>query len=304
MSAFSSEQILQGLVEGQIFCLPLRIENVQCASIDLTLGENFWRCSTDSSGVLDPHDLASLESSYEGPMKAQPYAQAYEKLSRRISRCSWPRPVGEKYWVQSCGDVVNHWATAESPFAGIPDDWPVIVILPGERLLVHTHEFIGINPPRPPLRPARDTRDWGDEFRHRKGGTVDIHTYVVAGRVNLSLDESTDHRAHGIIERKTLVAHNSGAGAVVLPVGRKVASATFHETGGGYVAECATDKDLESAVMVWSPESMIARTDFTHLASTRIQSYRRTLHTYTKRVEKARAAELKRLHRIGSDSVI
>jgi len=58
-------------------------------------------------------------------------------------------------------EIHQDWAEANGRklFRGIPANHPIIVLRPGERILAHTHEFIGIRAPGTSTMQARST--WG-----------------------------------------------------------------------------------------------------------------------------------------------
>src|SRR4051812_8215175 len=135
MSVLSDVEIVDGLVSGRIVCRPLRPENIRGASIDLTLGLDFWRCDANPHGVFNPYDHDEIVRYFAGPFEAKPYEEVYRKIGLTAASYDWPRP-------RSDVPVSRLGSPWPSVFKGIPADWPVIVVRPGERLLGCAHEFV------------------------------------------------------------------------------------------------------------------------------------------------------------------
>ena len=216
MSVYSNKQIREAIDAGHIVCHPFVPANVAGSSVDVTLGDWFYRTErTGSSGFYNPFDPKDVNRYFDGP----------------------------------CQAVVHHkWAKANGRqlFEGIPKDHPIIVLRPGERILAHTHEFIGIKAPGTSTMQARST--WG-----RNG-------------VAVCLDAGWGDP--GYINRWTLEIYNMNQHEnVVLPVGERIAQMVFYETGpvtGEYKKlsgkyQPGTSADLKSLVASWRPEQMLPR---------------------------------------------
>ncbi len=117
MAVYSNIQIRQAIDDGHIVCHPLEPKHIAHASLDVTLGYYYYRIEASNERIIyNPFDREDVERYFDGPYKAMPHAQ-------------WCALNGFK------------------PVVGIPGDHPVIAIKPGERILAHTHEFLGIKPP-------------------------------------------------------------------------------------------------------------------------------------------------------------
>src|SRR5437868_4225414 len=117
MGVYSNTQIRQAITDGHIVCHPLIEANIAGSSVDVTLGDWFYRTErTGSSGFYNPFDKRDVQRYFEGPHQAE---------------------------------VHQKWAAANGRrlFEGIPARHPIIILRPGERILGHTHEFIGIKAP-------------------------------------------------------------------------------------------------------------------------------------------------------------
>ncbi len=216
MSVYSNVQIRQAIEEGHIVCHPLVKQNIAGSSIDVTLGDYFYRTErTDSSGFYNPFDPKDVNRYFDGPYRADVH----------------------KSWAKSNGRQL---------FEGIPADHRVIVLRPGERILAHTHEFIGIKAPGTSTLQARST--WG-----RNG-------------VACCLDAGWGDP--GYINRWTLEIYNMNQHeSVVLPVGERIAQMVFYKTGpvdGEYKKlsgkyQTGGSGSLKSLIADWRPEQMLPK---------------------------------------------
>jgi deoxycytidine triphosphate deaminase len=216
MGVYSNTQIIKAIKEGHIVFHPFTPEHIAGSSIDVTLGEWFYRTERPSEGgFYNPFDEKSVRSYFSGAMRAEVHSEWAEKHGRL-------------------------------PFKNIPLDQRIIVLRPQERILGHTHEFIGIKAPGTSTMQARST--WG-----RNG-------------VAVCLDAGWGDP--GYINRWTMEIYNMNQHeSVVLPVGERVAQMVFYETGpvdleykklsGKY--QTADSDHLESIIADWTPEQMLPR---------------------------------------------
>jgi deoxycytidine triphosphate deaminase len=213
---FSNRQIKEAIVDGHIVFHPYVEQHIAGSSVDVTLGHWFYRTERNSNGgFYNPFDEGDVAKYFDGPF---------------------------------CADVHQMWAEANNRklFSGIPQDHPVIILGPGERILAHTHEFIGIKAPGTSTMQARST--WG-----RNG-------------VAVCLDAGWGDP--GYINRWTMEIYNMNQHhSVVLPVGERIAQIVFYHTGpvdgqyqhisGKY--QPADDTDLNELITKWRPEQMLPK---------------------------------------------
>lgn len=216
MGVYSNTEIKQALDEEHIVIKPFIEKNLAGSSYDVTLGHYYYRTERPSEGgFYTPFDKKSVENYFSGAMKAENHSK----------------------WASSHGRKL---------FPNVPKNHPIIVLRPGERILAHTHEFIGIKAPGTSTMQARST--WG-----RNG-------------VAVCLDAGWGDP--GYINRWTMEIYNMNQHeSVVLPVGERVAQMVFYTTGpvdkeykklsGKY--QTAKSADLESIIKNWSPEHMLPR---------------------------------------------
>ena len=216
MGVYSNTEIRQAIDDGHIVFYPCDKTHIAGSSIDVTLGHYYYRQEySDDPSVYNPFDESQVNKYFKGPLEATPHAE----------------------WCADHGQI---------KFANIPNDQPIIVLKPGERILAHTHEFIGIKAPGTSTMQARST--WG-----RNG-------------VAVCLDAGWGDP--GYINRWTMEIYNMNQfNSVVLPVGERIAQLVFHHTGeveqeykeisGKYQAD-SSDK-LDDIIANWSPEQMLPK---------------------------------------------
>lgn len=216
MGVYSNTQIRDGLASGHVVIHPYIEQNVAGSSVDVTLGHWFYRTERPSEGgFYNPFDKTAVNQYFSGALKAEKH-------------CDWAKKHGRQL------------------FKNIPVNQPIIVLRPHERILAHTHEFIGIKAPGTSTMQARST--WG-----RNG-------------IAVCLDAGWGDP--GYINRWTMEIYNMNQHeSVVLPVGERIAQVVFYETGpvdkeykklsGKY--QTAKSEDLKSIIANWKPEQMLPR---------------------------------------------
>lgn len=216
MGVYSNIQIEEAINNGHIVFHPYNKDQIAGSSVDVTLGDWFYRTESPSEGgFYNPVDKDDVKHYFDGPHKAEKHEDWAKKHGRRL-------------------------------FANIPPKHPIIVLRPGERILGHTHEFIGIKAPGTSTMQARST--WG-----RNG-------------VSVCLDAGWGDP--GYINRWTMEIYNMNQHeSVVLPVGERVAQMVFYETGpvdmeykklsGKY--QSATSDKLKDIIADWKPEQMLPK---------------------------------------------
>lgn len=219
---FSDLEIKKALELGHIVCDPAPRE-INGSSIDVTLGYNFYHAGGNDSGdgLFDPFDEADVRRYFGEAKIAKPWAEVRRKIGTR---------------------AVNTLET----IAGIPAEHPVIVLRPNERILTHTHEFIGILPP----------------------GTTSMQARSTTGRIGVSACYCAGWGDPGYVNRWTMEVHNLNENEhIVLPVGYRIAQIVFGSTGpveteyslasGNY--QQFTGEHLAEIKAAWRPEQMLPR---------------------------------------------
>ena len=213
---YSNIQILEALEDEHIVIHPFIKDHLAGSSYDVTLGEWYYRTErVTAKGIYNPVDERDVARYFDGPHRATAHIE----------------------WCE---------ANARSLFNNIPEEHKIIVLLPGERVLAHSHEFIGIKAPGTSTMQARST--WG-----RNG-------------VAVCLDAGWGDP--GYINRWTMEIYNMNQHeSVVLPVGERVAQMVFYHTGpvdgeykklSGKYQSGHQDK-LKSIISRWRPEDMLPK---------------------------------------------
>ena len=219
MSVYSNKDIKKSILDGTIVCVPFNPDYVSQASLDFTLGHYFYKQEhSKDSRIYNPFDQCDVSRYFKGPLEATPHKQWCDKHGYKL-------------------------------FNNIPPDHPIIVLRPGERILAHTHEFIGIR---------------------KHGGAAEVKARSSWGRNGVAVCFDAGWVDPGYINRITLEIYNLNQHeSVVLPVGERVGQLIFHTTGevdgdysdsrGGVSGKYQTTSDLDELIANWSPEQMLPR---------------------------------------------
>lgn len=214
MGVYSNKEIKQAIKSGHIVCVPFDESNVNGSSVDVTLGAFYYRTDRGgASAVYNPFEKKAVDQ-YFGEVK---------------------QAETHKEWCDKNGHQL---------FANIPSDHPIIVLEPGERILAHTQEFIGIKPP----------------------GTTSMQSRSTWGRNGIAVCFDAGWGDPGYINRWTMEIYNlNQRHSVVLPVGERIAQIVFQHTGeveGDYShlsGKYQTSDDLNELMRKWSPDQMLPK---------------------------------------------
>lgn len=217
---YSNIEIRSAIRDNHIICHPFIPEHVNTSSIDVTLGHYYYATEKedDFGGLLNPYDKESVSDYFEGPFEAKPFRE-YGKLCKKMGKTA---------------------------LVGIPEDHPVIIIGPHERILGHTHEFVGIKPP----------------------GTTKMEARSTTGRLGITTCKDAGWGDSGYLNRWTMEIENGNKrDYIVLPAGEPVAQIVFLHTGpvdGEYATDTGnyqsdSSNDLKSIIANWRPEMMLPR---------------------------------------------
>lgn len=219
MGVYSNTEIIEAVKDGRIVSVPYDEKHISEASLDVTLGYHFYRVERlNERTIYNPFDSEEVERYFDGPYKAMPHEQ-------------WCNLNGLK------------------PLKGIPADHPVIALKPGERILAHTHEFVGIRP---------------------EGGACEIKSRSSWGRNGIAVCFDAGWIDPGYINRLTLEVYNlNQRETVLLPVGERVAQIIFHHTGPingdyglgreGFSGKYQQGSDLDSIIRTWTPDQLLPK---------------------------------------------
>lgn len=219
MGVYSNKEIVEAIKGGVIICEPFDPILVAESSLDMTLGYYYYRTEAECDhAIYNPFDKGEVERYFRGPFEAEIHGE----------------------WCE---------ATGHKPLKGIPADHPIIVLRPGERILAHTHEFIGIR---------------------SEGGAASIHSRSSWGRNGLAVCFDAGWVDPGYINRITLELYNLNKHeSIVVPVGERIAQFIFHKTGeidgsyelgrGGVSGKYSFSNDVKKVIADWKPEMMLPK---------------------------------------------
>jgi dCTP deaminase len=219
MAVYSDIQIRQAIEEGHIVCHPFSPTQVNRTSLVVTLGNYYYRIdSANERAIYNPFSKEDVERFFDGPYKALPHSQ-------------WCALNGFK------------------PIDNVPLEYPVISLGPGERILAHTHEFVGILSP----------------------GSLEIKPHSNWAQNGLEVGLGAGWVDPGVINRLPLTIQNHNEReTILLPIGENIALAIFHDTGivdkesGTQPSDDNKEKtristDLDGIIKVWSPDMILPR---------------------------------------------
>lgn len=247
MSVLSNRQIRKGHHNGHVVIDPFVSDNIRKSSVDVRLGQWFWKCDT-SVGVYNPRDPALRDRYFAGPYLAKPYEAVFHKIAP--NKLQLEDPVRYKALCDMyAGDMEIAWPLpGPNAFFGIPEGFPVIVMEPGETVLAHTIEFIGIRPP----------------------GTSEMRARSTWGRNGLGVCKCAGAGDPGYIYRWTYELTNFNRVPLIIPVGERIAQVIFHKTGvvdegvygaetGSYKSHYQDGEEIEELKKNWSPYDMLPK---------------------------------------------
>lgn len=219
MAVFSNTQIIKAVKDKHIICVPFNARHVSHASLDVTLGNYYYRTERSKDHpVYNPFDEGDVKRYFEGAIKAVPHKDWCEENGLKLLK-------------------------------GIPASHPVIPVRPGERILTHTHEFFGILPPG--ACEVRSRSSWG-----RNGVAVSFDAgWIDPGYINrLTLEVFNLNHSEIILlpvgERiAQVIFHETGKVTGTYGAGRH----------GGFSGKYQSGTDLNKLIKTWRPEHMLPR---------------------------------------------
>ena len=207
---YSDEEIVGAIRRGQIICHPLVPENINGSSLDVTLGgDGFFVANTNKSPWYNPRDKQQVERFFR-----------FMQPTRHDEFCA-------KHGLELMPSV--------------PKEALVIPIYPGERILAHTHEFVGILPP----------------------GTTSMQSRSTWGRNGVAVCIDAGWGDPGYATRWTMEIHNFNQEPLLLVVGERIAQIVFHKTGnvlrayGGKSSKYHASDELQEVIDAWHPGMML-----------------------------------------------
>lgn len=219
MGVYSNTQIKAAVADGTIVSVPFNEKHVSEASLDFTLGHYYYKQEYQTvASVYNPFDIEDVSRYFKGPLEAVPHKEWCDQNKMQL-------------------------------FDNIPEDHPIIVLKPGERILAHTHEFVGIR---------------------THGGACEVKSRSSWGRNGVAVCFDAGWVDPGYVNRITLEIYNLNMHeSVVLPVGERIGQLIFHTTGpvegdysdgrDGMSGKYQHTSDLDELIRTWKPSDMLPR---------------------------------------------
>lgn len=217
MGVYSNSEILHDYESGNIVIDPFNASHVNGSSYDVLLGEYFYRSGDGETNKLyNPYNQDDVAEHFGEVMRAEPLRE-HSEMKRLLGL---------------------------EAIKNIPEDHPVIILRPHERILAHTHEFIGI-----------------------KQGTTSMQARSTTGRNGVVVCMDAGWGDPGYINRWTMEIKNHNEQHVVVPVGIRIAQIVFHHTGiveGEYSQlsgkyQTTLSNDLATIKANWKPSDMLPK---------------------------------------------
>jgi dCTP deaminase len=211
----SNTEIKKAVKDKQIVIYPFEPENVNTTSVDIRLGEHYYRIADhrEDSVVFNPFDEEHIKKHFEHH-RAKPLYQALGDLA--ISN-------------------LNNYSK----------DQLVIPMRPGERILGHTYEFIGI----------------------ASEGTLSMQARSTVGRCAINVCQDAGWGDCGYVNRWTMEIYNNNDRHLFLPVGWRIGQIVFYHSdnvegeyssdSGKYQTRQASD--IEGIINNWKPSDMLPK---------------------------------------------
>jgi len=205
MAVFSDVDIVKALGGGDIVCQPFNKENLGSSSLDITLGRSYFRVERFSENpIYNPYDREEVERYFDGPFEA-------------ISHQQWCK--------------LNHL----TPIRNIPLDHPVISLKPGERILAHSHEFIGL-----------------------KNCAMEVKCHTSWSRNGIVVNIGSNWIEPGFVNRVTIEIININQDdTILLPVGSRIAKLVFYHLSTTPIGE--PFNKIQTVMNEWSPDQMLPK---------------------------------------------
>lgn len=217
MGVYSNKEIRADIESGNIVIDPFNDKHVNGSSYDVLLGEYFYKSGTEEPDRLyNPYEVSDVADHFGEVMQAEPLNE-HTRIMKRLGI---------------------------SAIKNVPSDHPVIILRPHERILAHTHEFIGI-----------------------KQGTTSMQARSTTGRNGIVVCMDAGWGDPGYINRWTMEIKNHNEQHVVVPIGIRIAQIVFHHTGlvdGEYSQlsgkyQTTKSNDLETIKANWKPSDMLPK---------------------------------------------
>jgi deoxycytidine triphosphate deaminase len=209
-------QIQTSIQSGNLVCVPFRDTSLRPRGLALTLGSYYYRTEQfDPAAVHNPFNSEDNEHYFEGPFRA---------LTHR----------------QQCA------LSGVRPLAGLSSERSVILLAPGERIIAHTHEFVGV--PEHAAARLQALAGW------QQSGIVVTPVYTDLSRISrLSLSIQNTNRHQSVLVPV-------GAPIIRLQLDSPTTVTQPAEVIEGDTPGPFTSDLIDAVISSWTPSSILAET--------------------------------------------
>lgn len=255
MGVYSNHAIRNAREDGRIVIEPFNEAHLQGSSYDVSLGMYYFQTELTvphAPRMTEKHVRHLAEDvAHDVAFAMSPdgdYVRAHDPDTAKVVYNFYdPRAVaayfGEVRTGRPFGEVCAGLGLNPARYPGIEDDEIVIPLAPRERILAHSHEFIGIHPP----------------------GTTELRARSSTGRNGITVAKCAGWGDPGYINRWTWEVENAQDAWVFLKVGMRVGQVVFHETGevdGSYAkltGNYQSGVKIDEVKAAWRPEMLLPR---------------------------------------------
>lgn len=204
---YSDKELRVALELGHIVCDP-RPNKVNGSSIDVRLGENFYLAGNarNVQGMFNPFDSEDVNRYFGEPKEAKAARIVIAKTLENLEYLQESGVISDAQF-----KTRQEYLKDTDEIKGLDPDHPIILLRPGERILAHTDEFIGIKAP----------------------GTTSMQTRSTIGRTGVATCFCAGWGDPGYVNRWTMEVNNLNEFEYIpLAHGQRVAQLVFMATGG------------------------------------------------------------------------
>jgi len=204
---YSDKELRVALELGHIVCDPLP-DKVNGSSIDVRLGENFYLAGNarNVQGMFNPFDADDVNRYFDSPKQAKAARIVIAKTLKNLEYLQESGVVSDTQF-----KTQQEYLKDADEIKGLDPEHPIILLRPGERILAHTNEFIGIKAP----------------------GTTSMQTRSTIGRTGVATCFCAGWGDPGYVNRWTMEVNNLNEFEYIpLALGQRVAQLVFIATGG------------------------------------------------------------------------
>lgn len=237
---YSNKELKVALALGHVVCDP-KPTKLSGSSIDVRLGEHFFLAGNprEVNGIFNPFDQEDTLRYFGDAKVAKAAKIVIQKALKNLDHLIESGVITQKTYKARREHLHD-----TDEIKNLDPEHPIILLRPGERILAHTEEFIGIRAP----------------------GTTSMQTRSTIGRTGIATCFCAGWGDPGYINRWTMEINNLNEFEYLpLAHGQRVAQIVFSSTGpveneyanttGKY--QTVSSDDLEGLKASWSPQQIL-----------------------------------------------